>query len=323
MATCLAIAACGGDDDGSASADPPAAPAAAADTFRARAAQACAEAINARDAQFTDGRDAMLDAVVALRSGGAPSADTVDVAAVQAVADQLDDTGEALRAVDRSGATDAESAAWDDVIADVDERHAWIAGRVTALEAGDRAAIEAAFTTIEPVAVDEVAIATLGFDGLDCARVLEQDGPADDFTRAAATACSRAAQQLRDPDVEAARVAAVTIVASVAAGDVVEGGDAAAAADEADTVATAHRSAADTLAEVDAPDDRSDAWGDLIDALEANADVAQARADALRDGDQAAIADAFAAGAGITDPDVTADAVTSLGLDQRDCAAVG
>ena len=237
--------------------------------------------------------------------------------------DELADTGEALRAVDTAGASEAESAAWDDVIADVDERQAWIAERITALEAGDQAAIEAAFGTIEPVAVDEAAVATLGFDGLDCAARPRTRRSCRRVRRAAATACSLAAQRLRDPDVEAARVAAVTIVATVAAGDDVEGGDATVAAEDADTVATANRSAADTLAEVDAPDDRSDEWGELIDALEANADVAQARADALRDGDQAAIADAFAAGAGITDPDATADAVTSLGLDQRDCAAVG
>ena len=124
----------------------PATPAATVDTFRARAAQACAEAINARTVEFTEGRDAMLDAVLALRSGDALSADTVDLAVVQTVVDELADTGEALLAPSsRAGAiAPAESAASDDVIADVDEHQAWIAERITALEAGDQPAIEAA-----------------------------------------------------------------------------------------------------------------------------------------------------------------------------------
>jgi hypothetical protein len=318
-AVLLGVGACADEADDATSGGPD------AGSFRARAALACTDVLNDRGAAFTAGRVEMLDAVVILRGGDELGADAVDLESVRDVADELAVTRERLALVDTDDATDAEITAWDEVVGAVDQRIASVGARVVAVEAADATAITASFETIEPVSMPEDALATLAMTGRDCELLLEGDGVGGDpFAIEASTACARAVQVGRDRPTDDDEDLVLGLVAAVVTGDEVQVTDEVVGA--VDRLAARSRAVAEVLSSVVPPGDHAAHWATLMAGVDGRLAVAEARAEALADGSDTAIAEAFTPDgslSGSPSDDERQAALDAIGIGHRDCRSIG
>jgi hypothetical protein len=283
-----------------------------------RAAQACTDVVNDRDARAWDaGRAASLEILAQHLADPRRAPDDVDVlrARAEALRDQLSDARDRLEEVE--GVDD-----WDGLVlaplhADLEALDARIAAAT--IEAWPDAVLAADPGT--PASTD--ALAEAGLLGRDCEVLTSTPGPlpeAPDFAAAAADTCRAVVDRRRLGDFTAARDRVVEAVADVLQdGEVSDGDDVA----EALTVVEAEwRTTYDDLAAVPTADlprgALSQAWAAALQLADDRAAGYARRAEALEAGDDAAIGEAFQPGA-LGAPGWEWE---SLGLDRRDCRTI-
>lgn len=290
-------------------------------SFQSRAAMACTEVLNDRPAVFATGTGEMLRVLAATVAGEPVDPDSVDVDAVRAAADEMARTADSLGDVDTDGASTTEGAAWEDVLAAVDERASALEGRAAALESADTDEISNAFEPISPPAIPDEALADLDFTPLgttrDCASLLDGEGAAgDSFHAEAATACAEAVQAEAEGTVSEDRETMVELVLTFRTDGLGEVSEATQAA--VDRLAAALRATADHLDDVAPDEDRAEDWATVVAAVDERAAIVERRAEALAGGSDADIRDAFAPDGGIA-VDGVGEALERLGLAEREC----
>ncbi len=325
VALLVVTGACGGDDASSdgppATEAPGSGPVGTGDRGGPRTpAELCTAVLNDRDADVAEtGREAALQVVLWGRDDTPPAPDEAEAAtdALEAWRDLL--------VADRERLAEAEvddAAAWDEVLGGIDAEVERLEERLAVLAAPDWQ--EAAGGLAVGSAPDEPTSApfeALDLVGRDCEIVAVGTGtPPEDaaFVAAAATACStvvtrRRANGFRD-DLDVVLDAFVAVYE----GEEVAADDALVAA--LDRVGEEWEATHDDLVAVDgdqAPD--PEAWAQVVELAADRAAGYARRAEAVRSGDQAEVAEAFVASV-LGDPGL--DGFAPNGLSERDCRSI-
>lgn len=298
----------------------------------AELALACTEVINARDYDVSiAGRDASYDLVLATasESAGAPDTDRRDGwrSDMAAARDRLRDDQQKLAEL-------SDDPDWAELMEPLEDQIATYDARIAALDEGvwpptgdirmggpdaDEADEESDGGSGDTESGESSPAARLGLLTRDCDNLLEP-GPlsgSEEFVRDAATTCAQIVDRRRVEDyADAQEVAIAAVVARVEDRDVE-------VTDElVDAVDQIHDEWQQTLADLqqvevgDVPDQAG--WEENLQLAQDRVDLFDGRLEALRGGDQAAIADAYdPARLGV--PGWTWDEVA---LGGRDCRAV-
>lgn len=316
---CAATVACSGED-----ADPTTTTTAAATdrSAESRLATDCSEVINDRSAaDLPEDYSGTTEVAAALMTGDTPDAHLITEATAE-LRQRVDDRETALESLKEPVAEveglDAWWQAWQTTAEEWNDQ-------ISALESGDEDAMKSAFPGAAGEAGAEFPEDVQDRMGShDCTQVFTLIPPEDPDTglyRQAASMCTEIAERRFSEDFPADtelifRDVTRSVLSREDLPEITAG-----IRDAAGRIATEKRRTAQDLGELSPTVSTAlDPWSSFTGALDADAERAESRADALDGGDGDAITDAFSPSRRDGDPlFLGTDALTDLGLQDRDC----